>query len=68
MEVYIGDDKNKASQSYANITEINISNLRVRYPGDDRDVLSIDSLAIPKGQTVGIIGSSGAGKTTWSGR
>ena len=65
MEVYIGQDKNRSSKSYPDLAEIEVRNLKVRYPGDDRDVLNIEDLIIPKGQTLGIIGSSGAGKTTF---
>ena len=65
MEVYIGQDKNRVRQPYTRLADIEITNLKVRYPGDDEDVLSIDNLVITKGQTVGIIGSSGAGKTTF---
>ena len=65
MEVYIGQDKNRDSQSYPDLAEIRVRNLKVRYPGDNRDVLSIEDLIIPKGQSLGIIGSSGAGKTTF---
>lgn len=64
MEVYIGHDKNRASEPYTNLAGIEISSLKVRYPGETKDVLDIDHLVIPKAQTVGIIGSSGAGKTT----
>jgi phosphonate transport system ATP-binding protein len=65
MEVYIGQDKNRSSQSYPDLAEIGVQNLKVRYPGDNNDVLNIDNLIISKAQTVGIIGSSGAGKTTF---
>lgn len=65
MEVYIEQDKNRSSQSYPDLAEIRIQNLKVRYSDNEKDVLSIDNLIIPKGETVGIIGSSGAGKTTF---
>ena len=65
MEVYIGQDKNRSARVYTELAEIIVQNLKVRYPGDTKDVLNIDNLLIPKAETLGIIGSSGAGKTTF---
>jgi ABC-type multidrug transport system fused ATPase/permease subunit len=44
---------------------IEIVDLTYRYPGTEQIILENVSLKIDKGQTVGIIGSSGAGKTTF---
>lgn len=45
--------------------EIKIENLSFRYPDTDVDVLDNVSFTIPKGAFVGIVGPSGAGKTTF---
>lgn len=44
--------------------EITIKNLSFRYPDADADVLKDVNISIHKGETVALIGSSGAGKTT----
>ncbi len=44
--------------------EIEFKNLTFRYPGGEYDVLSDVSLKINAGENVGIIGKTGAGKTT----
>ena len=43
---------------------IEIKNLTFRYPGGEFDVLKDISLRIEAGQSVGIVGKTGAGKTT----
>ena len=43
---------------------IQLSQIRYRYPSGEKDILSDASLTVRKGQTVGIVGASGAGKTT----
>lgn len=43
---------------------IEFRNLTFRYPGSDYDSLSDVSFAINKGENVGIVGKTGAGKTT----
>lgn len=45
--------------------EISVENLSFRYPGTDKDVLDNVSFKIPKGAFMGIVGPSGAGKTTF---
>lgn len=44
--------------------QIEIRNVTYNYPDTDRNVLENVSLTIKKGQTIALIGSSGAGKTT----
>ena len=46
-------------------TEIAVRDLGFAYPNTDKDVFSGISFAIPKGSFVGIVGASGAGKTTF---
>ena len=45
--------------------EISVQNLSFAYPSKDKNVLSDVSFTIPKGKFVGIVGPSGAGKTTF---
>lgn len=44
--------------------EISMENITYSYPGSDTYVLADSSMKISRGQSVGIIGTSGAGKTT----
>jgi ATP-binding cassette subfamily B protein len=44
--------------------KITFNNLAFRYPKTDKDVLKNINFVIEKGQTVGIIGRTGSGKTT----
>ncbi len=46
------------------VDRVEIRHLSFRYPGAEEDVLKDVNFAIPKGRTVALIGSSGAGKTT----
>lgn len=43
---------------------IRIEHVSYRYPNTDRDVLTDVSFIIPEGESVGLIGQSGAGKST----
>ena len=44
--------------------KITFKNLTFRYPGSNRDVLENVSFVVEAGQSVGIVGRTGAGKTT----
>ncbi|MBR0090712.1 MAG: ABC transporter ATP-binding protein [Lachnospiraceae bacterium] len=44
--------------------EIEIRNLTYRYPNTETDILRHASLTVPVGKSVGVVGTSGAGKTT----
>ncbi|XPP27433.1 MAG: ABC transporter ATP-binding protein [Leucobacter sp.] len=44
--------------------EMELRDVRFRYPGSSNDVISDLSLRIPLGSSVGIVGPSGAGKST----
>jgi len=44
--------------------ELRVENLSFRYPGSDRKVLTGISFTVGPGQTLGIIGEMGSGKTT----
>jgi ATP-binding cassette, subfamily B, bacterial PglK len=46
------------------LADIRLEEISYRYPGTERAVLSDINLVIPKGQFVGFVGRSGAGKTT----
>lgn len=45
--------------------KISVEHLSFRYPGKDNDVINDVSFIIPKGSFVGVVGPSGAGKTTF---
>ena len=45
--------------------EIRFDHVSFRYPGTDKMILSDVSAELPLGQSIGFIGSSGAGKTTF---
>lgn len=44
--------------------KIELSNITYAYPGTERKIFDSASMEIPVGSSVGVIGSSGAGKTT----
>jgi subfamily B ATP-binding cassette protein MsbA len=55
----------KGSHPYRSLeTEIRFENLSFSYPGHDRQVLDRVNLSLPKGTTLALVGSSGAGKST----
>ncbi len=69
----IKDEKDRDEQKRIRIStekmpftkEIAVRNLGFSYPNADKDVFSAVSFTLPKGSFVGIIGASGAGKTTF---
>lgn len=46
--------------------DIEVRGLGYRYPDGDRDVLTDVDVTIPRGQTIALVGSSGAGKSTFA--
>jgi ATP-binding cassette subfamily C protein len=56
-----GDDGVKRTLTFK---ELALQNLEYRYPGTDANILNGLSLIIPRGESVAIVGPSGAGKTT----
>lgn len=44
--------------------EIRLQNIEYAYPNTDKDIFSGADMVIPKGKSVGIMGTSGAGKST----
>jgi ATP-binding cassette, subfamily B, bacterial MsbA len=55
----------KGQNLYAGLNEgIRFENLSFHYPGHDRQVLNDVNLWLPKGTTLALVGSSGAGKST----
>ena len=44
---------------------VNIEHVGFRYPDGNKDILSDVSFSVPKGSFVGLVGPSGAGKTTF---
>ena len=58
------DKKADTEKSGTEATEITIRNLSYRYPHTEKDVLKNVSLSIPLGYAVGLMGPTGAGKST----
>lgn len=54
--------QNKCVLQYNN--SIELKGIRYKYPSGNREILNDVSISIPKNKSIGIIGSSGAGKTT----
>jgi len=68
VEVLDSDELEDYLQPKREVTlngEIRLSDVRFRYAKADRDTLEPFSLAIPAGQRVGLVGETGAGKTTF---
>jgi ABC-type multidrug transport system fused ATPase/permease subunit len=62
------DERNIAWQETSKLpftNRISVERLSFSYPGTDKQVLTDVSFAIDKGSFIGIVGSSGAGKTTF---
>ena len=55
----------KSEIDLRNWKEIKISNIKYKYPGSNKFVLENLSLNFSRGQSIGIIGSSGEGKSTF---
>lgn len=53
-----------AQTQWEPLQELSLGNVFYRYPGADRDSLQGISLRIARGELLGIVGRSGAGKTT----
>ena len=64
MEGVVISDLDDGAQYSDNPSAIKIDKLSYRYPKTDRDVLDGVSFEIPLGSSVGLIGESGAGKST----
>ena len=61
-------DRNSETSDGSIINSLNerilLESITYSYPGTEKNVLSNASMSIEKGQSVGIVGASGAGKTT----
>ncbi len=60
-EEEVGPEENK---EWSFEKQISIKEIVYSYPGSEQEVLRHATFSIPKGKTVALIGSSGAGKTT----
>jgi ABC-type multidrug transport system fused ATPase/permease subunit len=49
---------------YESVGDVVVENVSYRYPGTDRAVLDDVSFVIAEGETVGVVGTSGGGKST----
>lgn len=59
-EVVIG----RTERTFAFRDKVEVRNLTFRYPGTDRNIVEHANMEIGIGQSVGMVGTSGAGKTT----
>lgn len=69
LNSYYKHDSEKKESKQVEISftnEIKVKNLKFQYPNTDDMVLEDVSCTIQKGQTIGIIGESGSGKTTFA--
>ncbi len=53
-----------AASERGDVPMIVLSGITYRYPGTDRDIFTDASMAVHRGESVGIMGASGAGKST----
>lgn len=60
----VGEDIFNFSGSDNDIPLITVENLKYRYPSADRNVLNGISLNIVRGESIGLIGETGSGKST----
>lgn len=58
------EDRNENKDALKLEKEIEIKDITYRYPGTEKAIFEEASMSIPVGKSVGIIGPSGAGKTT----
>jgi ATP-binding cassette, subfamily B, bacterial len=68
VEVLDSDELEEYLQPKREVTlrgEIALTDVRFRYPKAERDTLHPFSLTIPAGQRIGLVGETGAGKTTF---
>lgn len=60
----ISPSSEEEEQEFSFLEKIEVKNVTYRYPYTSRNILQKATMDIPKGSSVGIIGVSGAGKTT----
>lgn len=61
----VGDSRVELDRNHFNfIPEIEMKNISFTYPHSDRPALNLVSLELKKGQSLALVGASGAGKTT----
>lgn len=60
------DEPGEPDGTWSGLGDIVVDGLGFRYPDGDEDVLHDVSVRIPAGRTIALVGSSGAGKTTFA--
>lgn len=61
------DEQDKTASNEKEITlkqEIKLNHITYRYPNTEKDIFKDAQMSIPVGKSVGVVGASGAGKTT----
>jgi ATP-binding cassette, subfamily B, multidrug efflux pump len=58
------DIKNTSAQENPPLQSVTFDHVSYRYPTSDRDILKNISFSVKRGETLGIIGRTGSGKTT----
>ena len=56
--------QNNQDEKFTFNKQIELDNLSFKYPGSDQPTLNKVSLSIPRNQSIGLVGRTGAGKTT----
>lgn len=59
-------EQNIGEPTYSYINTISLQNVCFKYPDAEKEIIKELSLVVNKGESVGIVGESGAGKTTLS--